>query len=391
VFGDSRTESTNAVYVLGENDDELEIVGRIEGIAPGESVQSARFMGDKGFVVTFEQIDPLFTLDLADPANPRIVGELKVPGFSTFITPLGEDHLLTVGQYVDPEGFNWQTAVQLSIFDVSDFANPVQTHNLIIGGDTGSYSEALWNPKAFTYFAEAGMVALPVSIYGTYEQVDFGDAVDIDTALGLLDGVSSSDDAGDVLAQFLSDLADAFSGLGEGASFGGDEEPPAFEADLIADFFMPQYPADSFDGLVVFSVSAADGFAEVARISTRPEFDATRPFYYGYWPSFTRGVFIGSGIYTVTDVGVQAAELSDVEGTLVEVKFEREDIIDTPLPVEPLPVDDPELTDPMTDPALPGIEPGEVTPGGDRPSLEGSGAGEGVSGSTGSAGKPEKV
>ncbi|MFQ5490932.1 MAG: beta-propeller domain-containing protein, partial [Phycisphaerae bacterium] len=97
--------STNAVYVLGEQDDALAVVGSVEDVAPGEQIQSARFLGDRGYVVTFVQIDPFFTLDLADPLNPRIVGELKLPGFSTFITPMDQDHVLTVGVYVDPDGF----------------------------------------------------------------------------------------------------------------------------------------------------------------------------------------------------------------------------------------------------------------------------------------------
>ncbi len=396
VFGPTRTESVNAVYVLGVSADELEVVGRIEGIAAGESVQSARFIGDKGFVVTFEQIDPLFTLDLADPTNPRIVGELKVPGFSTFITPLGENHLLTVGQYVDPEGNNWQTAVQLSIFDVTDFANPVQAHNLIIGGDTGSYSEALWNPKAFTYFAEAGMVALPVSIYGTWAPYDFGD-VDIDRALGLIDGDVTADGSDGGLVDLLTEILAALDGLDGGASSGDGGAAPPDEGEIdewLVDIFTPQYPADSFDGLMVFSVSAADGFGEVARFSTRPEPDDSQAYYYGYWPSFTRGVFIGSAIFTVTDLGVQGADLADVAGSKVDVRFEREDVIidDLPMPVEPPMVDDPVLIDPMpTEPALDpdkpvSVEATEVSPGTDRPSV---GTGAGVSGT--SSGKPEKA
>ena len=76
------------------------LVGQSEELAPGERIYSARFLGDKGYVVTFRQVDPLFTFDLSDPAHPRKVGELKVPGFSTYIHPLDENHLLTMGVYV---------------------------------------------------------------------------------------------------------------------------------------------------------------------------------------------------------------------------------------------------------------------------------------------------
>ncbi len=95
---------SNGVYVLQENGSTLEMVGSVAGLAPGERIQAARFIGDRGYVVTFEEIDPLFTLDLADAANPRVIGELKVPGFSTFIVPMDANHLLTVGQYVPPPG-----------------------------------------------------------------------------------------------------------------------------------------------------------------------------------------------------------------------------------------------------------------------------------------------
>ena len=95
----------------------------------------------------------------------EVVGELKVPGFSTFLVPIDADHLLAVGQYIPDGGFFFSSGVQLSIFDVSDFANPKLTANVVLGAESGASSEALFNPKAFTYFADRNLVALPVSIF----------------------------------------------------------------------------------------------------------------------------------------------------------------------------------------------------------------------------------
>ena len=162
VNGEVFEESSNGIYVLGEADGALAVVGSIEGIAPGETVQSARFMGERGYLVTFRQIDPLFTLNLADPANPAIAGELKLPGFSTFMMPLDADHVLAVGQYVPEDGPGWPQQVQLSVFDVSDFTRPTQIHNLVIDPGSQAWSEALWNPKALTWYGAQSLLALPL-------------------------------------------------------------------------------------------------------------------------------------------------------------------------------------------------------------------------------------
>ena len=162
--GESFTESNN-VYVLGENGTALDILGQIEGIAPGERIYSARFIGERGFLVTFVRVDPLFTLDLSNPANPTILGELKVPGFSDHIQLLDENHLLTIGRdTVDAGDFAWIQGVQLSIFDVTDPTSPQLDHKVVIGG-RGSYSEANYNPKAFNHFPERSVLALPIDLY----------------------------------------------------------------------------------------------------------------------------------------------------------------------------------------------------------------------------------
>jgi uncharacterized secreted protein with C-terminal beta-propeller domain len=155
----------NHVYVLELEDRELRIVGRLEDVAPGERIYSARFLGSRGFLVTYKNVDPLFTLDLSDPTTPRVVGELKVPGYSDYIHPLGSDHLLTIGKdTVDMGEFAWYQGVQLSVFDVSDFASPRRVDAEVIGV-RGTQSEALYEPHAFNYFAPIEMLAVPMTIY----------------------------------------------------------------------------------------------------------------------------------------------------------------------------------------------------------------------------------
>jgi uncharacterized secreted protein with C-terminal beta-propeller domain len=129
----------------------MKTVGRLSDIAPGEQIYACRFMGDKGYLVTFVQVDPLFTLDLSDPSNPAIVGELKVPGFSSYLHPVGDDYLLSVGLDADEDGAIRGLAV--SLFDVSDFSNPTLAQRYLIEDEQGvwSWSEALHDHHAFTY------------------------------------------------------------------------------------------------------------------------------------------------------------------------------------------------------------------------------------------------
>jgi uncharacterized secreted protein with C-terminal beta-propeller domain len=157
--------SENHVYCIAEEDDALNIIGRLEGLAPGERLYAARFIGDKGYLVTFVEIDPLFTLDLSDPRNPLVAGELKVPGYSTYIHPIGKNHLLTIGKGVVAENNGvWYQGLQMSLFDISDFANP-ELISIEKIGDRGTESEALFNHKALTFWTENNLIALPVSLY----------------------------------------------------------------------------------------------------------------------------------------------------------------------------------------------------------------------------------
>lgn len=159
------TNSKNHVYCLRSQDGELKVIGSLEGLAPGEELYSARFIGPRGYLVTFVNIDPLFTLDLSDPTAPQVIGELKVPGYSSYIHPWGDNYLVTVGKdAIELDGFAWYQGVQLSIFDIRDFAKPQLLHKAVLG-DRGTTSEALYNHKAFTFWEAEGLMALPIDLY----------------------------------------------------------------------------------------------------------------------------------------------------------------------------------------------------------------------------------
>lgn len=153
----------------------LEEVGKVDGIAPEERIWSARFDGDRAYLVTFRQIDPLWVIDLSNPAQPIILGELEIPGVSTYIHPLSKDALLTIGMGPAGEdgfGLDW-SSTRLSIFDISDPTAPnvssILSVSPVSNGDdnswTWSYSEASYEHKAFQYWAPKDMLAIPLSTY----------------------------------------------------------------------------------------------------------------------------------------------------------------------------------------------------------------------------------
>jgi inhibitor of cysteine peptidase len=155
----------NHVFCVGMQEGKLTIIGQLKDLAPGEEIYAARFMGTRGYLVTFVTIDPLFTLDLSDPTEPKVAGELKVPGFSEYIHPYGENHLITIGKdALEVDGNAWYQGVQLSIFDISNFSEPQLLHTAKIG-DRGTTSEALHSHKAFTFWEENGLLAIPIDLY----------------------------------------------------------------------------------------------------------------------------------------------------------------------------------------------------------------------------------
>jgi hypothetical protein len=181
---DSGTVTTyNHLDVLRANQpgSDLNVVGAVHDFAPGERIQGVRFVGDRGYVVTFRQIDPLFAFNLANPAQPAIASELKIPGFSSYLSPIGEDYLLTVGR----EGLEDGTLtgrMQISLFDVRNLGN-VQVVDQLVPDDqptqSYSYSAAEYDPHAFAYFADdpqspsIGTLAIPLQSYGDTPEQQF--------------------------------------------------------------------------------------------------------------------------------------------------------------------------------------------------------------------------
>jgi hypothetical protein len=149
-------------------------LGQVGGIAPQEDIRSVRFDGERGYVVTFKEIDPLFVFDLVDARNPTLMGELLIPGFSTYMHPLDKTHLLALGFTADDQGsFAYFSGIQIQIFDVSVLSSPKVLWKKEIG-TRGSSSEALTNHLAFNYFAPKKMLALPLTVCEAGDNGSFG-------------------------------------------------------------------------------------------------------------------------------------------------------------------------------------------------------------------------
>jgi uncharacterized secreted protein with C-terminal beta-propeller domain len=151
---------SNAVYVL---DEDLKILGGLEEIAPDESIFSARFMDDRLYLVTFQQIDPFFVIDLSSD-TPKILGELKIPGFSNYLHPYDEEHVIGVGRDTKEMGNGrvQQLGVKVALFDVSDVSDPKVVDDYIVG-DSSTHSESLNNHKAFFFDKRKNLLSIPIS------------------------------------------------------------------------------------------------------------------------------------------------------------------------------------------------------------------------------------
>ncbi len=165
--------TVNNLYVL---DAAMKVKGKIEDLAKGERIYAVRFIGKTGYIVTFRNMDPLFVIDLSNPAAPRVAGELSIPGFSNYLHPVSDTLLMGIGQntvtlYTKDEYGNetvvgsQQSGLKVSLFDVSDPTDPKEVSFLAIGG-AGSNSEAQYNPKAFVWWASRSTALFPAYVYG---------------------------------------------------------------------------------------------------------------------------------------------------------------------------------------------------------------------------------
>lgn len=169
--GDSWDESKPSKNHLIVFDKNLKQVGALSDLAKGERIYSARFMGDRIYIVTFKETDPLFVIDASEPSNPTILGELKIPGFSNYLHPYDENHIIGFGydtKLVTMEGDKeprvLTEGVKLSLFDITDVSNPKEKFTEIIGG-RGTYSPLNYDHKALLYKRENGLFAFPINVY----------------------------------------------------------------------------------------------------------------------------------------------------------------------------------------------------------------------------------
>jgi uncharacterized secreted protein with C-terminal beta-propeller domain len=253
----------NHLSVLQEVNGGLDVVGAVRDLAPGERIYSSRMIGDRGYLVTFRQTDPLFTFDLSDPTNPRMLGELKVNGFSSYMHPVGDNHLLTIGQNADDQGRI--LGVQLQIFDVSDLSNPTRTFQQDIStGDWSSWSEALWDHHAFTYHAGKELLAFPINIYNWDEATQQGSHFS-----GLM--------------VYRASTATGFQEIGRVA-----------HDDLVSQRWCEQYTGEG-------DCRAVD---------------------YAWWTNMRRSLFIEDYLYSLSDVGLKVNELLNPSAELIAIPLD---------------------------------------------------------------------
>ena len=253
------SESSNNIYVL---DEKMNTVGKLEDLAPGEKIYSARFMGKKAYLVTFKKVDPLFVIDMSEPSNPTVLGKLKIPGYSDYLHPIDETHLIGLGKDTIESvkgNFAWYQGIKMAIFDVSDVSNPIEMHKIVIG-DRGTDSYALHDHKAFLYNKEKELLVLPI---------------------------------------MLSEIP--------------EEQKRAVQDEQ----FRPSYGEPVFQGAMVFKVTLGSGFNERGRIThVTPEEELKRGYYYGGDYSVRRSLYIGNVLYTLSNKMLKANALD----SLVELK-----------------------------------------------------------------------
>ncbi|NLI92981.1 MAG: hypothetical protein GX434_12555 [Peptococcaceae bacterium] len=267
-YSPNAQEMTNNLYIL---DSGMNVRGKIENMAPGEKIYSVRFLGNRGYLVTFKTVDPLFVLDLKDPNQPRILGELKIPGYSNYLHPYDENHIIGFGKEaieVEMPGRPGQGSVKnayylgmkIALFDVSDVNNPKEKYKVEIG-DRGTDSELFRNHKALLFSKEKNIMAFPITL------------CEID---------SSSVNKGDYLAQKDPRLA---------------------------------YGTPVFQGAMVYSLSES-GFALKGMITHQPQgkaADLQKSKQYDYNRNVSRILFIKDTIYTVSNGYLKANDMNTLQ------------------------------------------------------------------------------
>ncbi|MEM3716357.1 MAG: beta-propeller domain-containing protein [Candidatus Bathyarchaeia archaeon] len=242
----SGTKMESNLYIL--NADNLEVIGKIEDLAPGERIYAARFMGDRCYLVTFKKVDPLFTIDISDPSNPRVLGALKIPGYSDYLHPYDEDYLVGIGKEAVPaeEGdFAWYQGLKISLFNVSNVESPEEVAKIVIG-DRGTDSPVLFDHHALLFDRGRSLLVIPILEAKIFEE-----------------------------------------------DYPGEKPPWAYGRPI-------------FQGAYVFHVSPKDGIKLIGRIS-HMENSGVDPMY-----EVKRALYINETLYTVSDGKIKANNLADL-------------------------------------------------------------------------------
>jgi inhibitor of cysteine peptidase len=287
----STSTQQNNIYVLNMN---LQTVGKLENLGTGENFHAARFMGDRCYIVTFQRTDPLFVIDLSQPNNPKLLGELIIPGYSDYLHPLDQTHLIGLGKdAVATEGnFALYLGLKLSIFDVADVNNPKEIAKFDIG-DRGTTSEALYEPKAFLFDSSKGLLVLPVDLYLINR-----------TATSIITGIPGKT-LSPVVPTPTASLITRAGGIGTGSS------SPSTYGQFV------------WQGVYIFKVSLTKGFELKGNVTQMDNAAAlmndpaliTRSSYQwiDYNHFITRSLYIQNVLYTLSETRVQLNSLDNFE------------------------------------------------------------------------------
>ena len=258
-------------------DENLKKIGESQYVAKGEKMYSSRFIGDKVYFVTYKNMDPLFVMDLSDEKNPKILGELKIPGYNTYLHPYDENHLIGIGmeteEVINRDSMGRVTSIRdkvigmkMALFDVSDVTNPRQISSTIIG-DRRTSSAILKNPKALLFSKEKGIIAIPVNNYSE----DFE-----------IKGINKNDSNSTIINSYTK-----------------------YDKPCIS------------EGYFIYNIDLERGF-DIKGVITHEKDE--RKSYYGYSSKLLRGLYINDNLYTVSEKAVKVNRLSDLE-QLSEIKI----------------------------------------------------------------------
>lgn len=291
---DEENPSTSNVFVLDRN---METVGSIEGIAPGERIFSTRFLGNRLYMVTFRQVDPLFVIDLKTPTSPRILGELKIPGFSDYLHPFDDNHIIGFGKETEEDGDRvLLSGFKMALFDVSDVTNPKQKFVEHIG-DRGSYSELLNNHKALLFDKDKGLLAFPITI------VEKVDPENLECSKHLFGDCPSGCERRCLPSSCFTDA--------EGRAVCTDD------CNGLGSCIEPRFDRfeTTFIGAVVYNLNELTGFEKKGQLTHYDSMDQNEGDYfpYNFEKNIQRLLYMDDVLYSISPGVVKASDLNTIE------------------------------------------------------------------------------